>query len=138
VRQAAWEWLKYLTAQESLAQFGLPARISTAESDAYTQRVGVEKARMMIDSVRNSTAALDLALTSNENNWLSPALSIGLQTAYTDIIDGEATVEEALQAAQEKADNYRQCIIDNDLVGTDDYQEFESCMEQAGLSWENG
>ena len=138
VRQAAWEWLKYLTAQESLAQFGLPARISTAESDAFTQRVGSEKAQVMIDSVRNSGRALDLALTSSENNWLSPALSIGLQEAYNAIISGEATVEEALQAAQEKADNYRQCIVDNDLVGSEDYQEFESCMEQADLSWENG
>ena len=74
----------------------------------------------------------------SDNNWLSPALSIGLQEAYNDIIQGEATVEEALQAAQEKADDYRQCIIDNDLIGSDDYQEFEACMEQADLSWENG
>lgn len=138
VRQAAWEWLKYLTAQESLAQFGLPARISTAESDAFAQRVGAEKARVMIDGVQNSRQALDMAWTSSENNWLAPALSIGLQTVYNDIIKGEATVEEALQAAQEKADNYRQCIIDNDLIGTDDYQEFEACMKQADLSWENG
>ncbi len=138
VRQAAWEWLKYLTAQESLSQYGLPARISTAESDEYVQRVGSDQASVLIDSVKNSTLAANTNLFSEDNNWLSPALSIGLQEAYNAIIKGDATVEEALQAAQEKADTYRQCIIEDELVGSNDYQAFESCMEKADLSWENG
>lgn len=138
VRQAAWEWLKYLTAQESLAQYGLPARISTAESDEYVQRVGADQASVLIESVQNSALASTVNLFSEDNNWLSPALSIGLQAAYSAIINGDATVEEALQAAQEKADTYRQCIIENELVGSSDYQAFESCMKEADLSWENG
>ncbi len=137
VRQAAWEWLKYLTAQESLAQIGLPARISAAESDAFAQRVGAEKAAILIAGVQNSTQASTPDPFSEGNDWLGPAVMIGLQNAYNNVIKEEATVEEALQAAQEKADTYRQCIIVRDLVGSSDYQEFEACMEEAGLSWDD-
>lgn len=137
VRQAAWEWLKYLTAQESLTQFGLPARIRTAMSDDFSRRVGAEKAKVMIDSVQKSTADSGIDLYSQTSDWLGPALGIGLQEAYNNIIQGEATVEEALQAAQNKADTYRQCIIENDLIGSNDYQEYESCLEEADLSWDN-
>ena len=135
VRQAAWEWLKYLTAQESLSQFGLPARISAAESEEFAQLVGAEKADVMISSVKNSTAASGGDLYMQGSDWLGPALGISLQEAYDNIIAEEATVEEALQTAQEKTDNYRQCIIQNDLVGSNDYQEFEACLEEADLSW---
>jgi multiple sugar transport system substrate-binding protein len=135
VRQAAWEWLKYLTTQESLAQFGLPARISTAESDEFARRVSAEKAEVMIASVKNSTAVSAIDLYFQSSDWLGPALGIGLQEAYNNIIAEETTVEEALQAAQNKADTYRQCIIENDLIGSSDYQEYEACMEEANLSW---
>ena len=135
VRQAAWEWLKFLTAQESLAQFGLPARISAAKSEEFAQLVGAEKVEVMIASVQNSTAASGVDLYMQGSDWLGPALGIGLQGAYNAIIAEEATVEEALLAAQEKADNYRQCIIQNDLVDSNDYQEYEACMEEADLSW---
>ncbi len=138
VRQAAWEWLKYLTEQESLAAWGLPARISTAESDEFVQRVGAEKAAVMIAAVENSSQAnLISDFYSESDSWLGPAIGIGLQTAYNDIVKEEATVEEALQIAQDKADSYRQCIIDNDLVDSDDYQKFEPCMKDAGLSWDD-
>ncbi|VAW36189.1 hypothetical protein MNBD_CHLOROFLEXI01-4178, partial [hydrothermal vent metagenome] len=137
VRQAAWEWLKYLTEQESLAQFGLPARVSAAESDAFTQRVGEEKAAVLIAAVQNnSQASLSNNLFSEGSDWLGPAIAIGIQEAYASIVTGEATVEEALQSAQDKADVYRLCIIENDLVGSSDFQAFESCMQEADLSFD--
>jgi multiple sugar transport system substrate-binding protein len=137
VRQAAWEWLKFITAQESLVQFGLPARISTAESEAFTQRIGPEKAAVMIDSVQNSTRAAMSDPFAAAGDWLAPAVAIGLQEAYGLIINEDYTAEEALQLVQEKADTYRQCIIENDLLDSQDYQKYESCLENAGLSWDN-
>ncbi len=136
VRQAAWEWLKYLTAQESLAAWGMPARISAAKSDAFSQRVGADKAAVMIAAVENSS---DMALISDifsaGNDWLGPAFGIGMENAYNNIIAGDMTVEEALQSAQNKADIYRQCIIENELVDNDNYEKFEPCMKEADLSW---
>ena len=134
VRQATWEWLKFLTAQESLVQTGLPARISAAESPEFTQRVGAEKAQALLDSVRNSTQASTADLFSLGGDWLSPAI-IGLQEAYNSIVSEEVTVEEALQAAQEKFDIYRLCVIENDLIDSNDFEAFNSCMKEADLSW---
>ena len=135
VRQAAWEWLKYLITQESMAQFGLPAHIETANSEEFTQRVGADKAEVMIASVQNSTQASTYDLFSGNSDWLGPAISIGLQEAYNSIVAEEATVEEAMQTAQEKVDTYRQCIIENDLIDSSDYEEFELCLKEAELSW---
>ncbi len=135
VRQAAWEWLKFLTTQESLAQVGLPARVSTAESPEYAQRVGAEKAQVLIESVQNSTQTSTSDLFSEGSDWLGPAMA-GLQSAYGSIVAEEVTVEEAMQDLQIKVDNYRQCIIENDLIGSNNYQEYEACMQEADLSWE--
>ena len=134
VRQAAWEWLKFLTTQESLAQGGLPARISTAESDAYVQRVGETEASVLSGAVLNSNGSLYSDMYS-EDVWIVQAISTGLNEAYQNILDGEMTVEEALQNAQDKAEVYRQCIIERELVDTVDYEEFQPCLDEADLSW---
>ena len=135
VRQAAWEWVKYLSAQESLVQYGLPARIDVAESDDFMQRVGTEKATVMIDAVQNSTHGSLSNELFGSSNWISPAIGIGIENAYQEILSGEVTVEEAMQIAQDKANTYQQCIIENDLLESNDYEEYENCLEEADLSW---
>ncbi|MCP5094547.1 MAG: extracellular solute-binding protein [Chloroflexi bacterium] len=136
VRQAAWEWLKFLTAQESVAQFGLPSRISTAESDAFVQRVGADKAAVMVATVQNSMQSSTADVFATGADWLGPAISIGLEDAYGSILAGDATVEAALQVTQEKVDNYRHCIIQNELIESNDYEAFEACLQEADLSWD--
>lgn len=136
VRQAAWEWLKFLTAQESLSQFGVPPRISTAESDEFVSRVGADKAEMFIAALQEGTGATFFdSMFYAEADWLSPAVGIGIENAYRSILEEGVTVEEAMQIAQDKADTYRQCILENELTETNDYEEFESCLEEADLTW---
>ena len=138
VRQAAWEWIKYLTGLESLSQYGVPPRISTAESDEFVQRVGADKAAMFIAAMDADTEAmLYERMFSTEAEWISPAIGIGIENAFRNIVEEGMTVEEAMQIAQDKADNYRQCILENELTETDDYSEMESCLEEADLSWED-
>ncbi len=135
VPQEAWEWIKFLTYQESLAQFGLPARIIVAESNEFSQRIGEEKASVMIATLESSNQAFTMSnLVSGGHDWLVPAIGLGLQGAYDSIIRG-ATVEEALQSAQNKAEIYRQCIIENNLVGSIKFDALEACLKKADPSW---
>ena len=51
-----------------------------------------------------------------------------LTDAYERVVDGEATVEEALDRAQELSDNYRDCIIANDAF--QDMQAMSACLSE--------
>ncbi|MCU0490510.1 MAG: extracellular solute-binding protein [Chloroflexaceae bacterium] len=37
-REACWRWITFLSSQESIVQYGFPARVSLAESEAFQQR----------------------------------------------------------------------------------------------------
>ena len=132
VREAAWEWLKYLTTQETIAEYGLPARIATAESEAFRQRVGDEKASLLLDAA--SHAPQSSQYDDLGASWLAPAVMMGLDYAYQGVISGELTVDEALQFVQNQADVYRQCVIDNDLVDAPDVEGLYACMLEAELN----
>ena len=131
VREAAWTWMKFLTTQESLANPGLPARISIAESNEFKQRVGAENASALIEMAQNSSQEL---MDNDPALWLSLVVSIALEDAYQRIIEDEATVEEAMQNAQNKTEIYRLCVIEQDLITSNDFAEFEACLDEAGLS----
>ena len=133
VRQAAWEWLKYLTAQEAASQYGLPARIAVAESEAFGQRVGVERAAILQNVVVNSGQGSQFFDLYFPNNSMSLAVGIGLNLAYEDVLSGQVTVEQALQTAQDKTNIYRQCVIENELEAYADYENLRVCLEEAGL-----
>ncbi|MFK7805224.1 MAG: extracellular solute-binding protein [Anaerolineae bacterium] len=128
-RQPCWEWIKYLTSQESISEYGAPARIDTAESAEFTARVGAENAKVLIDTL-NSTKSGGQSQFALFSGWMGNAFQF-LDVAFTEILSEESTVEEALQVAQDKADAYRQCIIENDLLESTDFEEFQECMKVA-------
>ena len=62
---------------------------------------------------------------SDENSWLGYPV-LWLYEAYSDVISGEATVEDALDNAQYLADEYRACVVAADAQSDDDGQ--KACM----------
>jgi multiple sugar transport system substrate-binding protein len=127
-RQACWEWITFLTEQPNVGA-GLPGRQSVAESSAYRQLVGSEQADAYLASVTGSTRASFFQRISDEGTWLGFA-SFWLSDAYDRVINGEMTVEESLDAAQESVDAYRNCVIANDAF--DDMQALQQCVSEAG------
>ncbi len=125
VRQACWEWIVFLTGRPELIQ-GFPARRSTAESEAYRQQVGAERATAYLASLASVTG-IDGPSIYVEEPWLSPARYWLIQ-AYDQAVQGEATVEEALDEAQRMADEYRACIIVRDAF--DDREEWDACVSE--------
>ena len=111
VRQACWEWITFLSGQPKAVQ-GLPARRSVAESEAYRRHVGAERALAYLASIADSEQASALYLFSEEA-WLNGAV-YWLYQAYDQVVVGEVSVEEALAAAQELADDYRACVVTRD------------------------
>jgi ABC-type glycerol-3-phosphate transport system substrate-binding protein len=124
--QACWEWITFLTAQPEAA-WGVPSRRSVVESDAYRTRVGEERAAVYEASVSAADRA-PLASTYGAEGWLY-VVTLLLERAYGQVIDGEATVEEALDAAQHVFDAYRACVIARDVVG--DPAGWKMCAEEA-------
>jgi multiple sugar transport system substrate-binding protein len=115
-RQACWLWLTFLSGQPGAVQ-GLPARRSVAESDAYRERVGADRADAYLASVASGDQPSDFQILSEED-WLGIAI-LWLGQAYGQVLDGELDVEDALAAAQKLADDYRACLIAADDFSTD-------------------
>ena len=104
--QVCWEWITFLTGQPEAAQ-GLPARRPVAESEAYWQQVGEERAV----AYRASVAGLERPFQlSSEAAWLR-GVTYWLFQAYGRVLEGRVSVEEALRDAQRKADEYRICVV---------------------------
>ncbi len=93
-RQACWSWVTFLTEQPN-ATSGLPARRSIAESAAYREQVGAERADAYLASVSSGSRASFFQRVSDEGNWLGFA-SFWLSDAYDRVVSGEMTVEESL------------------------------------------
>ena len=130
LRQACWSWITFLTEQPN-ATSGLPARRSVAESSAYRQQVGAEQADAYLASVSSGSRASFFQRISDEGNWLGFA-SFWLDDAYNRVLDGEMTVEESLDAAQESVDAYRDCIIANEAY--QDPQAMQQCIGDLGAN----
>ncbi len=127
-RQACWEWLKFLSNQPSLDTLGnsIPARLSMAESDAYTEAVGSELAAANRASMSGVSGPSDTQRLGNEFSWLGTGHFWWQSYAYDQILNGDATVEDALAEVQEKADAYRDCIIERD--GFDEQNIQRQCL----------
>jgi ABC-type glycerol-3-phosphate transport system substrate-binding protein len=123
VRQACWDFINYLTEQPGLTK-GLPGRRSVAQSAAYRQLVGPERADVFQVSVSGSG---DFSGDVFEGeSWMSTAGSLWLGRAYDQVVKGEASAEDALNAAQKMADDYRACVIVNDVLA--DQQGWQDCL----------
>jgi multiple sugar transport system substrate-binding protein len=129
-RQACWTWITFLT-EQSTATSGLPARRSVAESAAYRQQVGAEQADAYLASVSSGSRASFFQRISDEGNWLGFA-SFWLSDAYDRVVNGEMTVEESLDAAQESVDVYRTCVIAQDAF--QDPEAMMQCLSESGAS----
>ncbi|MCB0037303.1 MAG: extracellular solute-binding protein, partial [Anaerolineales bacterium] len=134
-RQACWAWIKHLTGESGATPYVVPARISTASSPETAQRIGAEKAAVLVASLEQSTQGSMMNQLYTQASWLGPA-TFWFQKAYDSVVAGDETVEDALTAAQSKADEYRQCIIDNDYFGND-YMQWEECLKQVDPEFGN-
>lgn len=115
-RQACWEWIKFLSEQPYIGNFGntIPARRSVAESTAYAQAVGAEQAAVNLDTVSSLTGSSATRRIGSEANWLELGFSWWQIYAYDQIIANGRTVEDVLTEVQAKSDAYRTCVIDRD------------------------
>ena len=125
-RQACWQWITFLTEQLGLTQ-GLPARRSVAESDAYRQQVGDERAVVYLASVAGAEHASVFDILTGQG-WLTGGM-YWLGRAYSQVAAGETSVEEALNAAQRMFDDYRACVVVNDAIS--DQDEWTACLLEA-------
>ncbi len=125
-RQACWQWITFLTEQTS-AISGLPARRDVAESPAFQQLVGTEKAAAYLASVEHSDQTPFLQNISGENAWLGVSTT-WLITAYDQILKEGVSVEEALDNAQRLADEYRSCVMARN--GYTDSEIQQSCLQE--------
>jgi multiple sugar transport system substrate-binding protein len=124
-RQACWQWITFLTEQPGLTQ-GLPGRRSVAESDAYSQQVGAERAAVYQASAEGAEGSTGDVFEGE--TWMSTAGIIWLGRAYDQVVKGEASVEEALNAAQKMAEDFRACVVANDA--TSDQAAWEACIKE--------
>jgi len=123
--QACWQWIAFLSAQPEIA-WGLPARRSVAESEAYRQQVGDERAGAYLASV-GAAGRPSAFQTFSAQEWMVPAL-FWFSRAYDQVLAGEAAAGEALAAAQRLVDAYRGCVLagDHQARGT-----WQGCARQA-------
>ncbi len=124
VREACWEWIKFLTEQPNMGT-GMPARQALAQSDAFRDQVGPELAQAYLASMANATEAPYSQQIADENSWLNYPV-VWLYSAYSQIVKDGLSVEEALENAQQLADEYRACVIEADAFGDEKAQ--QACM----------
>lgn len=123
-RQACWEWITYLTEQPE-AIWTVPARRSVAESEAYRQQVGAEQAA----AFQASVAGVDgpVGFQFGDQPWLMLAI-LWLFRAHGQVVEGEASVEETLDAAQRAFDDFRACLIAHDAFS--DQEQWLACLAE--------
>jgi multiple sugar transport system substrate-binding protein len=128
-RQACWQWMTYLTGQVDVLK-GVPARKSVAESEAYQQQVGPERAAAYLASFGGGTSSA-YQFFSGKNSWLSYSV-FWLSKAYGQVADGTAPVDKALADAQKLADDFRACVVQNKAES--DSAQQRQCVKQVDPS----
>jgi multiple sugar transport system substrate-binding protein len=121
-RQVCWEWIVYLTGQPEAIR-GAPARRSVVESEAFRQKVGPARA-----AVYEASVAADRPPSFqffSEQAW-SVAAMLWLVQAHGQVLEGEASVEKALEVAQQSFDDFQACAIARD-VGSDE-EGLQACL----------
>jgi multiple sugar transport system substrate-binding protein len=129
VPQACWQWITFLTGQLDAAP-GLPPRRSVAESDAYRQRVGAERAAAYRATL-NGTSQAFASVGFPQEEWSGMAL-YWFARAYVEVLTGQEDVEEALHRAQDLADDYRACVTAHDAF--DDNGSLLTCVQRVDPS----
>ncbi|UCC61471.1 MAG: extracellular solute-binding protein [Anaerolineae bacterium] len=130
-RQACWTWIAFLTRQSTA--WDLPARQEVAESNAYRQAVGADRADAYIASVSSGSKASFIQRLSDNQAWFRFGYG-WLASAYDRIVAGDMTVEEAMNAAQEAADVHRDCAITNNALQPPDWGALVACYEEASAA----
>lgn len=108
--RGCWEWIKFLSESANAGNW-IPARRSVAESSAFRQRIGADLAAIYLATINHIEASGNHVSFYN-TNWTGPGVN-WLSRAYGEIVNGEATVEQALETAQQTFDAYRSCLIEN-------------------------
>jgi multiple sugar transport system substrate-binding protein len=129
VRQACWLWINFLTQQPGLTE-GLPARRSVAETEAFREQVGDERAAVYLASVAGAERASVFDTLTGEA-WLAGGI-YWLGRAYDQVVNEQASVEAALDAAQKMAEDYRACVIVDDAIS--DEAAWQACMQEVDPS----
>jgi len=121
--QACWEWIAYLTAQAEAVE-GAPTRRSVVQSEAYRQEVGAERAAAYGASLDGHRSISFQVL--RDQDWLVAGYVVWLIRAYGQVVEGQATVEHALDLAQRAFDDYRACVIVHDALS--DEKGWQACL----------
>lgn len=129
-RHECWEWIKFISSQPAAANFGLPARRSVAESEAFQQQVGTERAAAYLATMHSATRPSFYQRLSNQYEWLGVSF-VWIYQAYDQIIHEGTAVEDALGTVQVKADTYRNCVIDHGSHLRADEAVYRACLWEA-------
>ncbi|MCA9916901.1 MAG: extracellular solute-binding protein [Anaerolineales bacterium] len=124
-REACWEWIKFLSLRPESVQPAnsstrsswvrmLPARIETAESEAFVSQAGSAMADILYYAVSASPRAdggMIGSAFSGSLAWMNPGFN-WLRDAYKEAATGTVSVTDALTDADIKFGQYRQCVIE--------------------------
>ncbi|MCZ7673695.1 MAG: hypothetical protein M5U34_44580 [Chloroflexi bacterium] len=94
-----------------MADDALPARIDIAQSDEVADIVG-EQIRDMYVTIMDTDKGLTPAQTLPA--WIEKPIRSWLLTAYEQVVVDNKDVATALNEAQAKFDEYRECVIANE------------------------
>ena len=133
-RQACWDWITFLTAQPEAVR-AAPARRSVVESDAFREKVGPDRAAVYGASLEGADRPPNFSFRRDEE-WLFGGAIVWLSRAYTQAVTGEASVERALEAAQQTFEDYRACILMQDALA--EQEVWVACMGEADPEWAKG
>jgi ABC-type glycerol-3-phosphate transport system substrate-binding protein len=119
--QLCWQWLKFLTTQPTASPY-LPAHLATAESAAFADHAGAERAAAYLASMAGaSDQAIGLAIA---DAWLHPGI-LWLTALVEMAAKGEIDVDSGLANAENKFIRYRECVIERQ--GFDDSAAWQEC-----------
>lgn len=104
---ACWEWLKYLSGNMTLIRWGIPARTSVAESEAFLQQASPDTAEMIeITQQIFETAETSEQMQASGTQYIE---TYWLFKALTQVIEEDEELEIALQEAQETTSAFVDC-----------------------------
>ena len=126
-RAQCWEWIKFITASPSVT-YGIPSRISVADSAEYRNQVGAPFADAYASAVSGEAGASSIfRVVIGSESWLAP--SIGwFGRAMQQTYDGEQSIEAALSDAQANVDAYRSCLAASN--GLNDPKKQSACLQE--------
>lgn len=129
-QQECWEWIKFISGQASVVDFGLPARRSVAESEAFRQLVGIERAATYLAALQSATQSSHYERLSGQYEWLRISY-VWIYQAYDQIVHKGVTVEEALDLVQAKADAYYNCMTNHEAHLRANEIVYKTCLREA-------